>query len=84
LQTKGPNKQRPKGSVREREKDNVVKSKKIEGEFIYNVSKGKKKSCVKKTFEPIKGCKHPLIASGVHGDVFVCEQYIEAKLLPFL
>jgi hypothetical protein len=37
----------------------------MEREYIYKVSKGKKKkSCVKKIFEPIKGCKHSLIASG--------------------
>jgi hypothetical protein len=35
----------PKGSVKEREKDHVVKSKKIEGEFIYEVSKEKEKLC---------------------------------------
>jgi hypothetical protein len=52
----------PKGSVKEREKDHMVKHKK-DGRRIFKVSKGKK-SYVKKIFEPIKGCKHPLIASG--------------------
>jgi hypothetical protein len=33
----------PKDSVREREKDHAVKNKKTEGEFIYKVSKGKRK-----------------------------------------
>jgi uncharacterized protein Yka (UPF0111/DUF47 family) len=31
-------------------------------EKVYSVSK--KKSCAKEIFESIKGCKHPLIASG--------------------
>jgi hypothetical protein len=53
----------PKGSIKEREKYHMVKNKK-DGRRIFKVSKGKKKSCVKKIFEPIKGCKHPLIASG--------------------
>jgi hypothetical protein len=35
----------PKGFVKEREKDHVVKSKKIEAEFIYEVSKEKEKLC---------------------------------------
>jgi hypothetical protein len=52
----------PKGSFKEREKDHMVKNKK-DGRRIFEVSKGKKKSSVKKIFEPIKCCKHPLIAS---------------------
>jgi hypothetical protein len=40
-----------------------VKSKKIEGEFIYKVLEEKEKLC-EEIFEPIKDCKHPLIASG--------------------
>jgi hypothetical protein len=43
-------------------KNNMVKSKKIEGGF--SQFQKEKKSCVKKIFESIKGCKHPLIASG--------------------
>jgi hypothetical protein len=40
-------KNRPKGSVREREreKDHAVKSKKRGGKFIYGVLKGKEKLC---------------------------------------
>jgi hypothetical protein len=34
-----------KGFVKKREKGHSVKSKKIEGEFIYKVSKGKEKLC---------------------------------------
>jgi hypothetical protein len=43
-------------------KNNMVKSKKIEGGFIQFWKE--KKSCVKEIFESIKGCKHRLIASG--------------------
>jgi hypothetical protein len=42
------------------------KSKKRGGKFIYGVPKGKEKMCEEdiRFFEPIKGCKHPLIPSG--------------------
>jgi hypothetical protein len=35
----------PKGSVKDREKDHAVKSKKRGGNFVYGVLKGKEKLC---------------------------------------
>jgi hypothetical protein len=55
----------PKGFVKERENGHAMKSKKDRRRiYLFIKFQMKNKSCVKKIFKPIKGCKHPLIASG--------------------